>query len=457
MKRLLISIFFTIGFSIWGSAQEPDSVVSTRSNPFIRDLLAKNEHVYPMFVGDETFLKFKYSLFNERNQFLIKTPGNLYVLLAGSGFLFVLENPKDSVLRFKRVDRTVNLNYNQGAYVFHEGEKLYNFGGYGFWKNNGILRRYNPQSEEWDVEPLSEELYPQLSPIAPTWVDLQTQKLYLPYQSNVHSGLKDRSYIKGKITDRASVLDLKTLDWVHLGKTNKKLIELLTTATYKINSTRGLILLWNDELYLVNYPKNEMRKLKDYAKAQSVLKLTNNYTLTYHYNKTIYSYNLANQKYDSIALDLDQFEPLGQRIYKSSFNLLQLIALLMVSFAGFWAFRSYKKAKSRRPPNRSEEEHAYQVSFSDVEKSLLKMLAEKAKNKQTAVITDINYILGVKDKNTGLQKKVRSDTFNSINEKYRYLTKQNDPLIQSVRSELDKRYFEYFIAQEQAKEIEQFI
>lgn len=73
------------------------------------------------------------------------------------------------------------------------------------------------------------------------------------------------------------------------------------------------------------------------------------------------------------------------------------------------------------------------------------------------MITDINYILGVKEKNTGLQKKVRSDVFNSINEKYRYITKQNDPLIQSIRSAMDKRYFEYFINPDQAKELEQLL
>lgn len=453
---MLFFIFFTLCSAFSGAAQVPDTVVNLSSNPFIRDLLGKKDHVYPMFIGPEGFLKFSYPFFKERSQYLIKTNDKLYLLLAGSGFLFGLENPGDSALRFRRMDKTVNLNYNHGAYVFHKGQDLCNFGGYGFWKNNGILRRYNVQSEEWDVEPMSEELYPQLHPIAPTWFDPETQQLYLPYQSEINSGLKERDYIKGKITEKASVLDLKTLDWNHMGRTNKKLVEILSAASLKINSKKGLIILWNDELYLINYPKNEVSKLKDYAKAQSILKLNNGHILAYHYNNSIYAYNTSNHKYDSISLNLDLFEPLNESIYESKFNPLLLILLLMVSLAGIWAFKKFMQPKARQVADPSKEQTVYRVSFSDIEKALLKMLAEKAKNKQTAVITDINYILGVKDKNTGLQKKVRSDTFNSINEKYRYLTKQTEPLIQSVRSELDKRYFEYFISQDQARELEQF-
>jgi hypothetical protein len=72
-------------------------------------------------------------------------------------------------------------------------------------------------------------------------------------------------------------------------------------------------------------------------------------------------------------------------------------------------------------------------------------LIEKEKKNERADINEVNYVLGLKHKNTGLQKKVRSDTFNSINEKFKYISKTDDLLIQSNRSEIDKRYFEYYI------------
>ena len=82
------------------------------------------------------------------------------------------------------------------------------------------------------------------------------------------------------------------------------------------------------------------------------------------------------------------------------------------------------------------------------------MLLEKSKVNQTASINDINYVLGVKDKNIGLQKKVRSEVFNSVNEKFKLISDWDEPLVQSIRSESDKRYFEYMIRKDMIKEAE---
>lgn len=434
-----------------------DSLVYVRSNPFLTNLLGEKEYTYPIYTGAGAFLKFTNPLFNERGQSIIKTQKSCYVVLNGSGFLFRLENPGDSILRFKRIEKTVNINYNQGAYIFHEGQDIYSYGGYGFWKNNGTLRKFSFQAEEWDVEPLSAELYPQISPLALVWFDPVQRRLYLPFQSITNAGLKDRSHIRGKFIDGAHYLSLKTLDWTQMGKTNEKVIEMMRVASLVINTNRGPLILWNEDLCLLNYTKNEVRKLKDPHTAQSAIKLTNTNTLTYHKNTHLYTYQSSEQKYDSIPLDLDTFESIGQPIYKSSLNPLLFVVLGVMGFAAVFGVRKYDLTKTKTKEGPLVEHTAYQVSFSDVEKSLLSMFIQRAKNKQTAVITDINYILGVKEKNTGLQKKVRSDVFNSINEKYRYITKQNDPLIQSIRSAMDKRYFEYFINPDQAKELEQLL
>lgn len=457
MKKLLLCFCVCACTGLLHPVKAEDSLITVQSNRFITDLLGKKEYVYPLFIGPGSFLRFTTGLLNERSQILVKTSNSLYVLLSGSGFLFELENPGADTLRFKRIDKTVNINYNQGAYVFHHGKDVYNFGGYGFWKNNGILRRYSPQSQEWDVEPLSKELFAQTAPISPVWYDPSQHKLYLPYQSMVNSGLKERSYIRGKVINESHVLDLQTLDWTHLGKTNQSFIEMLRVSSFKINTTKGLIILFNDELYLLNYPENTVYKLKDYSKAQAVIKLTSGNILAYYNNKYIYSYNIPEHKYDSIGVDLNKFESLEQPIYENSINPLLLLLALVLAITVIWAIKKYQKPKPKAATGHLDDQPVFKVSFSDVEKALLNMLKEKAKQKKTAVITEINYILGVRDKNTGLQKKVRSDTFNSINEKYRYSTKQTEPLIQSIRSEVDKRYFEYFISPGQVKELEKML
>jgi len=98
-----------------------------------------------------------------------------------------------------------------------------------------------------------------------------------------------------------------------------------------------------------------------------------------------------------------------------------------------------------------------ELKLSDIEKSLIQMLLEKSTSNQTATINEINYVLGVKDKNIGLQKKVRSEVFNAVNEKFKLISDWDEPLVQSIRSESDKRYFEYMIRKDMIKEAEKVL
>ena len=97
------------------------------------------------------------------------------------------------------------------------------------------------------------------------------------------------------------------------------------------------------------------------------------------------------------------------------------------------------------------------VSFNQTELSLIDLFIEKSFVGATATIAEINYVLGIKDKNVGMQKKVRSDVINGINDKFKYASSQDIQLILSVRSETDKRYFEYFIAKDQINEVQKLI
>ena len=72
-------------------------------------------------------------------------------------------------------------------------------------------------------------------------------------------------------------------------------------------------------------------------------------------------------------------------------------------------------------------------------------------------INEINHVLGIKDKNVGLQKKVRSDIINAINEKYQFITQSEISLISSVRKDDDKRFYEYFISVTEIKSIERIL
>ena len=77
--------------------------------------------------------------------------------------------------------------------------------------------------------------------------------------------------------------------------------------------------------------------------------------------------------------------------------------------------------------------------------------------KQNVEIAEINRVLGIKDKNVGLQKKVRSDVINAINDKYIFITQSENNLIASVRKEDDKRFYEYFVVPTEVKAAQKLI
>lgn len=154
--------------------------------------------------------------------------------------------------------------------------------------------------------------------------------------------------------------------------------------------------------------------------------------------------NNSNGGLDSLKIDYNAFEDTGIPIWEPvyDFSTPLAIGILLISAT---IIVIYTRKKKNTNTTIAVTETNYKIQFSDIEISLLKLLLEKANNNERADINEVNYVLGVKYKNTGLQKKVRSDTFSSINEKFKYISKSDDSLIQSIRSEIDKRYFEYYI------------
>ena len=96
-------------------------------------------------------------------------------------------------------------------------------------------------------------------------------------------------------------------------------------------------------------------------------------------------------------------------------------------------------------------------AFVGTEVSIISLLMKSSKKGLNVEINEINHVLGIKDKNVGLQKKVRSDMINAINEKYQFITQSELQLISSVRKEDDKRFYEYFISATEIKSIERIL
>ena len=75
----------------------------------------------------------------------------------------------------------------------------------------------------------------------------------------------------------------------------------------------------------------------------------------------------------------------------------------------------------------------------------------------TTSIEALNNVLGVTKKVNDIQKKQRSDVMSSINKKFSFLSQTEQPIIDKTRTDVDKRSFEYFIANERLDEVKAVI
>lgn len=450
-----VCIFLLSFWAIQSFGQRPDSLLLVKKSQFLLDLSHRPGSFTLNDAPPNSIAMVLSPKMMERGQQLLKSKNQLYIHFAGGGLLYQLQKPKetDSLLVFKRLDKTEHDGYNFAAFLFANGDDIYNIGGYGFWKSNGTLRKFNIDDQEWDVAPVNEEIFlPGISSII--WYDEQAAMLYAPFQQKVNAGLIDKEH-KSQLIKDVYVLDLKNLQWKLLGKINDKALELLQNSSVHTATNQGLLVATEDDVYLVDYQNNRISKIHNSSYAQSLTRLGNQY-LRYYYQGKLYIYNTANHHYDSLLVDQKAFVRTGIPVWEKDLTWIWMILVLAVVLFAGWLLYDYLR-KKKKPLYMNEQGGQIKISFTETERSLIKLLLEKYKESNTAAIHEINYVLGTKDKNMGMQKKVRSDVINSINEKYNYLSQDQSQLIQSFRSETDKRYFEYLIKKEKASKIEKWL
>lgn len=452
MSKIVIVLGFFLISHFIAKAQHEDTLLIAPNTNFLKDLLKREGNVYPFSGSNQGILKTTYKHSQKRGQYVIKTPKDLFIFLDWTGILYKAIHFTDSLITFKRIDSTINLNYNGGGSVYLHQNEIHVFGGYSFWKTNGTDKKFNEKDLQWDVVPLSDEIIPQLYPRPLFWHDVKNEFIWLPYQRILNTGIKDPEYLEGKIIPFVYRLNLKTKDWEKAGSTHPQVVEILKKSGLYIETEKGLLLSDISCLYLLDFENNKLFRLKDFSVLQSFLR-TLHTDFRYVYHDTLFYFNPEKNKYDSLWIDPKKFEvmdvPIFQKESSSKTYLIGFALIMFFSVIGYLIIN--RKRDAKKVPQQIDTQEERQIDkkntseFTDIEHRLIALLKQKSLLKQTATPAEINYVLGVKDKNIGLQKKVRSDVINSINEKHKQVTGNANSLIQSIRNENDKRHLEYFI------------
>ncbi len=464
MRYTIIKLFSFLVFLLQLSTVSAQYIPCERSytvfyNPFLQKINDLKEYNGNIILGNSTkILPLTGTTFAPNAQELIKHNGKIYLFLAQTGFIFKMSEPQGDSVVFRKIDNTININYNIDCTNFIYKDQIYNYGGYGFWSKTAHLRKYNAVDLEWDIQPTNIEVFT----ADYDWFSPSEGRLYVPIQRIEKKGLKDPKLNNGVFDYTSYYLDIKTADWVKIGKTSSPLIKLVNQKNTYVNYThdKGRMYIINDEAYLLDYVENKIYKSKRADLNQFFIRNAQDMTVFYYKGK-YYKYQSGLQTFKTWDLNINDFQLMDFPIWGSDY--MTLVLVLVVVFAAFvigifaWLFKRSVTKKIEKAQLKVLKTKTMNQAFTETETSLIQLLLDAHGTNRHVEISEINHVLGIKDKNIGLQKKVRSDVINAINDKYIFITQGEINLIGSVRKEDDKRFFEYFVVPTEVKTVQKLI
>lgn len=388
---------------------------------------------------------------------IAKNKNGLFFTVYGTGQVYKATAIRGKEMAITRIDSTIFWGNTFASYDFSYNDTLYSFGGYGFWKNNGQLR-YFIEGGEWQIAKLNQEhvlnsLY--------CHIDTKTGKLYyvqVPFESE---------------TDEKEVNIFSVFQLDLTNKQNKFLGEInlpfdIKNCKWHLNSIslNGIITYSDDgHWYLLQPNENKVYKLTQ----KRVIDFLNGsaryrFDALFDIGDRIYRYSNEEDSVRSIAISLNDFEIQQSSMYRPHkntqyvlFYIFSGISILLMVLA----FYVLKKRNKKRNYPKIEENHIAEIEnsldtigFTELEKFIIDNMLTKSKANITMNVDDLNRILGVGKKTVEIQKKTRREILNRINNKYKKLYSQDTDLIESIRSDHDKRYFNYLINPENIKIVE---
>lgn len=460
MKKILgiILMIFCFLSNNFASTRDLDTVYEIKKNVFWDYLLTHPQLKYNILSSvPYNYIPTENTIYKLNGQVIIKSGPLLFIQIAQTGILFKFDKLEDSLLIFKRQDKTININYNVDATHFVFRNELYNYGGYGFWKSNGALRKFNKVDREWDIVPLNKEVISSQF----NWFSESEGRIYVPYERAMNASIIGQD--KGVRRFDSYYLDIAKREWVQLGTYSEELKEITNEDFLNGNAIRtkeGYLYLQNDQVWLFDFLHNRVYKSNKPDLNQFLTRRRLNLNLFIDDNN-LYSYNFNEKKMDVFPFDISDFDLMPYPLWrKNNTTLWWMIGavLFSLSLIGiFWFIKSSMQRKIRTAQLKMLKTKSIQQAFVGTELTLIELLLKANAKGQKVEIHQINHVLGIKDKNIGLQKKVRSDIMNTINEKYQFINQTDLQLINSVRKEEDKRFFEYFINPSEIKNIQKII
>jgi len=397
---------------------------------------------------------------------LLKNKKEIYIQPLGTGKLYQVKKEKEGKYHIERIDSTYFNGANFNAINFFMNDTLFQYGGDGYWHIRGYLTYFSYKTHEWELYNANRLViaFEDGNNNLVYNIDRKKRNLYL---SNSFSQVDFPASLNVESIDSVYQYNTQSRIWTTLGKTNpllKAIIETKGALHYQMNEysiiQNKLELIWAD------FENNTFGKFKERTNGEFkenwlsiYLNNTKYNSLQFFLGNTFYLIKIdAENKltYNSFqitndALDLSNQQP----IYIPTNKFVQLlshhiidIALyvilgsISITIVIFWLKRRNTKKELNKEVSHILNNHFFE-SLTVIEKELIEALYEYQLKGGFVSTKLINKIIGVQNKDVMTQNKNRSDYFLKINQKFKFATHKELPLIIKTRDGLDKRQFNY--------------
>jgi hypothetical protein len=389
-------------------------------------------------------------------QFFLRNKTGSYILVDGTGRVYKAKSKSNDTVYYNRIDSTHFYGYNGGAINFTYHDTIFSFGGGGYWRVTGQLRYYSEKYHEWDILPVNEEV-PTTNALY-YYDKLNSEIYYLQIPSiNFATNISTEGYQIYK-------LNLKSRINKKLGSINSQFIDQFPVkkaySYVQIPSLKSVLVNFEgSNQYLLDFVNNKAYKSTS-SEIQKVFFGNSkgvNAINTFEINNWLYytKSNDTTMQLDSVKISMDDFTPMNTGFYEPERNnkIFYQAGIIVALVAGVTIFirrrRKKKQELSAKDDNSIKSSDAY--SFKSIEIDLIEKIYNRSLEGKSYSVEDINAALGLSKKSLEIQKKIRTETINRINHRFKIIFNSEDELIERIRLEEDRRFYKYIISEENGK------
>ena len=453
----------------------PFSALSQNEKALL-DIIAKDT-IHPFQIKlDGEFFKFGLSPITNSKITLLKNKKDIFLQPLGTGKLYQIKKEQQGNYHLERIDSTYYNGANFNAITFFMNDTLFQYGGDGYWHIRGYITYFSHKTHEWELynaNRLVVAFEDNNNNIVYSF-DRENRTLYI---SNAFSQVDFPFSLNVSSVDSVFKFNMQSHEWTNLGRTNpelKKIIETKAMFHYQLNQysiiQNKLDLIWiNFENNTYGNFKKQINEAFKETWLSIYLNNTKYHSLQFILGNTLYLIKIdaANKfSYNTLEIKNDAFDfKIQQPVYLPTNSFLQFILIhlfdivvyvilgfLIIGLSIYWLKQRNKKHILNKEVSTILNNHFFE-SLTVIEKELIEVLYEHHL-KGTLISTKlINKIIGVQNKDTMTQNKNRSDYFLKINQKFKFATHKELPLIIKTRDHLDKRQFNYGLQEAYVNEL----